>query len=406
MIRNFINSLKGDKVIWLITLFYIVFSLLTVYSFVPILVKIEGGTPFQYLSKHALYVLISVVTMYYVLKLPPIFFKRIAPIFFILSIALLAYTFLFGQKINNAGRWISIPFVSLTFQTSDLAKLALILQLGYLLDKKNKLLNSWKEGFLPIAFTVLLVVGLIFKDNFSTSFLILLIATVLMFIGEVPIMKIASLYAIIIGFASLAVLTQKTLPELNLLPRLETWENRIYNRYSGEAEQDADYIIKNAQAKNAELGIYNGGVIGKGPGNGKVKEFVPEAYADFFYASYVEEFGSIGAFLIIAGYLILFLRMVRISIKAEKIYERVVVMGIGLFIVAQALVNMFVCTGIIPVTGQNMPLLAMGGSAMVMTCVGIAIVQGIAAKYQKEEKVKANEESSDTEISETQIESV
>lgn len=398
MIKKLINRLKGDKVIWIITFIFVVFSLLSVYSFVPILVKIEGGTPLKYLSKHALYVGISVSAMLFILRFPSVFFNRISPALMVLSVVLLIYTFFFGQKVNGAGRWISIPIVSLTFQASDLAKLALILYLGRILEKRQAVLNSWKEGFLPILLPVVIVCGLIVKDNFSTAALVFMISMLLLFIGNVPFGKLAMLFGGIITLGFLAVMAHKALPDLNLLPRYETWENRLFNRYSENAVNDENYIVKNAQAKNAELGIYNGGIIGQGPGDGKVKEFIPEAYADFYYASFVEEFGLLGAIVLILFYLILFLRMIRIAIRADKMYEKITVTGIGITMMTQALINMMVCTGIFPVTGQNMPLLAMGGSAMIMTCTSIGIVQCIAAKYSDKSKTSPIDATANTAI--------
>lgn len=375
-----VNGWKGDKIIWMMLFFFILVSIISVYSFVPILVRIEGGTPFKYLFKHIVSIAISIFAMRYVLRFPPIFFKKIASIALYVSIALLVYTFFFGQKVNHAGRWITIPFISLTFQTSDIVKLALILYIAQVLDKKQEVLNSWKEAFVPLVIPIFIVFGFILKDNFSTAILVLLLSIALLYIGNYPIGKILSIFGIIIVMGSMAIVVHKSVPSLNILPRYETWENRIFNRFSEEAKDDPDYIINNAQAKNAELGIYNGGLIGQGLGNGKVKEFVPEAYADFYYASFVEEFGFFGAFFLLFFYFILFLRITRIALHTEKVYEKVIVFGIGIGMMAQALVNMFVCTGILPVTGQNMPLLAMGGSAMITAFVSIGIVQSIADK--------------------------
>ncbi len=396
--KNFINNLKGDKVIWVITLLLIMFSLLSVYSFVPILVKVEGGTPFKYLAKHALYIGISVAAMLYILRFPSVFFNKISPALLILSAGLLLYTLLFGQKVNDAGRWISIPIVSLTFQSSDVAKLALILYLARILDKKQTVLKSWKDGFLPILIPVIIICGLIVKDNFSTAGILFMVSVILMFIGNVPIGKLMALFAGIISIATITVMIHKALPDMNLLPRYETWENRLLNRYSDDAVNDEHYIINNAQAKNAELGIYNGGIFGQGPGDGKVKEFIPQAYADFYYASFVEEFGFVGAIFLVLFYFIFFLRMIRIAIKADKMHEKITVTGIAILMMTQVLVNMFVCTGVLPVTGQNMPLLAMGGSAMIMTCISIGIVQSIAAKYNKTANVKEEKEEKEEEI--------
>lgn len=392
MLKQFLSNLKGDKVIWILTLLLVGMSLLSVYSFVPILVKVEGGTPFSYLMKHTLYVFLSISVMLFILRFPSLFWNKIATPLLILSIGLLVYTFFFGQKVNGAGRWISIPIVSLTFQASDVAKLALILYLGRILDAKQAVLNSWKEGFWPIFLPVIIICGLIVKDNFSTAALLFMIAMVLMFIGNVPIAKLGTIFLGIISIGVFAVLLHKALPEANILPRYETWENRLFNRYSENAVNDENYVLNNAQAMNAELGIYNGGLTGQGVGKGKVKEFIPEAYADFFYASFVEEFGLIGAISLVFVYMILLFRIVRVSLKAEKMYEKITVIGIGIAMMVQALVNMLVCTGVFPVTGQNMPLLAMGGSAMIMTCIGIGIVQIIAAKYSKPIEKKSKEE--------------
>lgn len=392
MLKQFLSNLKGDKVIWILTLLLVGMSLLSVYSFVPILVKVEGGTPFSYLMKHTLYVFLSISVMLFILRFPSLFWNKIATPLLILSVGLLVYTFFFGQKVNGAGRWISIPIVSLTFQASDVAKLALILYLGRILDAKQAVLNSWKEGFWPIFLPVIIICGLIVKDNFSTAALLFMIAMVLMFIGNVPIAKLGTIFLGIISIGVFAVLLHKALPEANILPRYETWENRLFNRYSENAVNDENYVLNNAQAMNAELGIYNGGLTGQGVGKGKVKEFIPEAYADFFYASFVEEFGLIGAISLVFVYMILLFRIVRVSLKAEKMYEKITVIGIGIAMMVQALVNMLVCTGVFPVTGQNMPLLAMGGSAMIMTCIGIGIVQIIAAKYSKPIEKKSKEE--------------
>lgn len=385
--KQFLSNLKGDKAIWILTVILISVSLLSVYSFVPILVKVEGGTPLKYLMKHAMYIGLSVFAMYYILRFPSIFWNKISPALLVISIGLLVYTFFFGQKVNGAGRWISIPFVSLTFQASDVAKLALILYLGRVLDSKQHVLKSWKEGFWPIFIPVVIICGLIVKDNFSTAALLFLIAMALMFVGNVPFSKLLTVAGCIIAIGAFAVLIHKSFPEANILPRYETWENRILNRFSEDAVNDENYILNNAQAMNAELGIYNGGITGQGIGKGKVKEFIPEAYADFFYASFVEEFGFIGAVALVGVYLLLLFRIARIATKAEKMYEKITVIGIGISLMTQASVNMLVCTGVFPVTGQNMPLLAMGGSAMIMTCISISIVQIIAAKYSKANKV-------------------
>lgn len=381
--KEYLKYLKGDPVIWVVSLLLLSFSLVTVYSFVPILVKMEGGSPIQYLYKHFFYVLIGFFFMYWIHKRDSKYISQLAKFSFYLAVALLIYTLFFGSKINDAGRWIKIPFIGLTFQSSDFAKVAIIVYLSRLLVKYEDDLNSWRDGIVHIFWPVALICGLIVKDNFSTAALLFAICMTVMFIGKVPIKKliIILLGIVLIGF--LAVGLHKAAPDLNLLPRYQTWENRIFNKL----EDDKD-ILSNAQALNSRLAINNGKIFGQGVGDGKLKEYIPEAYADFYYASFVEEFGLFWALFLVIAYLILLHRIIRVALNAEKIFETYLCLGIGVLLLSQASVNMLVCTGVFPVTGQNMPLLAMGGSALIMACVSIGIVQSIAYNQQKKSKSK------------------
>jgi len=385
--RAYLNYLKGDRVIWIITLLMLAFSLVSVYSFVPILVKIEGGTPFKYLFKHLMYVVLGFGVMFWIHRRDSKYINQISKFGFVVAIALLIFTFFFGAKVNDAGRWIRIPFVGLTFQSSDFAKLALILYLSRMLVRKKEVLSSWKEGFGPVLWPVILICVLIFKDNFSTAALLFAICLVVMFIGNVPFVKLLSVVFGGIVLVALAVGLHKAAPELNLLPRYQTWENRIFNRIDAHVD-----VQSNAQANNAKLAIYNGSIVGLGVGDGQLKEYLPEAYADFYYASFVEEFGLISAIFLMLLYLILLFRIIRIGLRAESLFETYSSIGIGILLLTQASVNMLVCTGVFPVTGQNMPLLAMGGSALIMTCVAIGIIQSIAYKQEKQtETIVQNE---------------
>lgn len=388
MVQFLRKHFKGDLVIWVITLILLGFSLVSVYSFVPILVKIEGGTPFKYLFKHFIYILLAVLAMYWVHKRDPMYISKMSKIIYYGSIALLIFTLFFGTKVNEAGRWVKIPFVGLTFQSSDFAKLALLIYVSRMLVKKKDEMNDWKKGFLPVMAPIVIICGLIVKDNFSTAAILFMISFTLLFLGRVPFSKLFSvIFAGVLLFV-MAIGLHKALPDLNILPRYETWVNRFTNRY--ENNQDID-SPGNLQANNAEQAIYLGGFLGQGIGKGKVKEFIPEAYADFFYASFVEEFGSFSAIILILFYLILLYRIMRIALRSDQLFETYVCLGIGILLLSQAAVNMMVCTGIFPVTGQNMPFLAMGGSAMIMACIGIGIVQGVAQK--QEEKVSVESES-------------
>ena len=392
--KNILTYLKGDRVIWVITLLMLAFSLVSVYSFVPILIKIEGGTPFKYLFKHLIYVFIGLGIMYWVHKKDPKYVSQLSKFGFYLAVALLVFTFFFATKVNDAGRWVKIPFVGLTFQSSDFAKLALIIYVSRLLIKKKDKLNNWKEGFWPVVIPIIVICGLIVKDNFSTAALLFALSLTLLFLGRVPLLKIATVIGGGVGLLVFIILIHKAAPDLNLLPRYETWENRWFNRIS-----DDENIIENAQAMNAQLAIYNGratgsnlGLLGQGVGDGQLKEYLPEAYADFYYSSFVEEMGPIWAAVLVLLYLILLYRIMRIGLNSDNLFETYVCIGIGMLMLTQASVNMLVCTGVFPVTGQNMPLLAMGGSALIMSCLALGIVQGIANKQMAGKDQRENEE--------------
>jgi len=397
---DILKYLKGDRVIWIITLLLLAFSLVSVYSFVPILVKMEGGTPFKYLFKHLIYVFIGLGVMFWVHRTNPKYISQLAKFGFYLAVGLLIFTFFFATKVNDAGRWVRIPFVGLTFQSSDFAKLALVVYVSRLMMKKKDKLNDWREGFWPIVIPIIIICGLIVKDNFSTAAILFAISLTLLFLGRVPIMKILSFIGGGIALFMFIVLIHKAAPDLNLLPRLETWENRIFNQID-----DDQNVIDNAQAMNAELAIYSGRIDwsgsnfqpigGRGVGDGQLKEYLPEAYADFFYASFVEEFGPIVAGILLLLYLILLFRIMRIGLNSDSLFETYLCIGIGIIILSQAAVNMLVCTGMFPVTGQNMPLLAMGGSAMIMTCLSLGIVQSIAYKQEGKGEIESDAELSD-----------
>ena len=383
--RSYLKYLKGDSVIWLITILMMAFSLVTVYSFVPILVKIEGGSPFQYLSKHLVYVIIGFACMYVIHRLDSKYISQLAKFSYYLAIGLLLFTMFFGAKVNGAGRWIRIPFVQLTFQSSDFAKLALIIYLSKLLVRKKDKLNDWKEGIVPLMLPVVVICGLILKDNFSTSAMLFMLSMAMLFIGKVPFTKLSIMAAGGVGLIALTIGIHLAIPQLNLLPRYETWVNRIDNRMEDDISN-----VENAQVNNAKLAIHIGSFFGLGVGDGKLKSYTPEAYADFYYSSFVEEFGSISAIFLVLSYLILLLRIIKIALKTDDLFQSYVCMGIGIHLLTQASINMLVCTGIFPVTGQNMPFMAMGGSALIMACVSIGVIQSFSYQLQKQSKQEQN----------------
>lgn len=375
MKKLLVTYLKGDLVIWVITLLLLALSIVTVYSFVPILVKMEGSTPFHYLFKHLIYIVIGFFSIYFLHKVDPKYFFLVAKFGYYFAIALLVFTFFFGKEVNGAGRWVSIPFIGLTFQSSDFAKLALFLYLARLLVSKKGKLDSWKEGILPLMLPIVVICGLIFKDNLSTALLLFVLSMAVLFIGQVPYSKLFTMLGAGIALLLLVIGIHTLFPQANLLPRYETWKNRLTNKVATEQN-----LVENAQALDARKAIHAGKWLGLGVGDGKLKEYLPEAYADFYYASFVEEFGVISAFVLILLYMILLFRIIRIGLKSDQLFETYICLAIGLHLLAQASINMLVCTGVFPVTGQNMPFLAMGGSALIMACVSLGIIQAIARK--------------------------
>lgn len=378
MKKILLTNFKGDMVIWVITFIFLALSVVTVYSFVPILVKIEGGTPFQYLFKHLIYVLLGFGSIYLVHRIDSKYINQIAKFGYYFAVALLLFTFFFGKEINGAGRWVSIPLVGLTFQSSDFAKLALFLYLSKLLVRKKDKLNDWKEGIFPLMIPIVVICGLIFKDNLSTALLLFVLSMTVLFLGQVPLIKLLTMAGAGILFLLLVIGIHTSFPEANILPRYETWKNRLTNKIGTEQN-----IVENAQALDARRAINAGSWLGMGVGDGKLKEYIPEAYADFYYASFVEEFGFVFSFFLVFLYLILLYRIIRIGLKSSSLFETYVSLAIGLHLLSQVSINMLVCTGVFPVTGQNMPFLAMGGSALIMACVSIGIVQSFAVKQHE-----------------------
>jgi len=387
MKKLLITYLKGDLVIWIITLLLLALSIVTVYSFVPILVKMEGSSPFHYLFKHMIYVVLGFTSIFFLHRVDPKYFAQIAKFSYYFAVALLIFTFFFGKEVNGAGRWVSIPLIGLTFQSSDFAKLALFLYLSRLLVRKKDKLNDWKEGILPLMIPIVVICSLIFKDNLSTSLLVFALAIAVLFIGQVPMSKLLTMGGAGVLLLMIVIGLHTAIPQANILPRYETWKNRLANKVTTEQN-----IVENAQALDARRAIHAGSWVGLGVGDGKLKEYLPEAYADFYYASFVEEFGFVSALLLTFIYMVLLFRIIRIGLKSDQLFETYVCMAIGLHLLAQASINMLVCTGVFPVTGQNMPFLAMGGSALLMACVSIGIIQAIAVKQASVTTAQIDEE--------------
>lgn len=372
--------IKGDKVVWLVVLLLAILSVLAVYSsIVTLAYKYKDGDTLYYLFKHAIILIVGFGLMLMAHNLNYKYYSRISQIAIVISIPLLALTLMTGANINDASRWLVIPVINQTFQTSDLAKLALIMYLARILYKKQTDLNDFKSVFMYLMLPVLLVCGFIFPANFSTAAMLFTTSMIIMFIGRVPIKYILSLIGILLATLLLALTVASAKPDL--LPRLGTWVSRIETFTQG-GDSDSNY-----QADQAKIAIATSGVIiGKGPGGSTQRNFLPHPYSDFIYAIIIEEYGLIGGFFVIVLYLILFYRGIKIAQRAEKTFGTFLAVGLSFSLVFQAMINMAVAVNLFPVTGQPLPLVSMGGTSIWFTCLAIGIILSVSRKSEPSNK--------------------
>jgi cell division protein FtsW len=374
--------IKGDKVVWLVVFLLAILSVLAVYSsIVTLAYKYKGGDTLYYLIKHSIILFVGFWLMLLAHNLNYKYYSRISQIALFISVPLLLLTLLTGANINDASRWLVIPVINQTFQTSDLAKLALIMYLARLLYKKQDNIKDFKSAFLPIMVPVLLVCGLILPANFSTAAMLFTTCLIIMFIGRVNIKYILSLIGIGLGSLMLMLLIAKAKPDL--LPRLDTWVSRIESFSEGDSEG-------NYQADQAKIAIATGFPFGKGPGGSTQRNFLPHPYSDFIYAIIIEEYGLTGGFAVIILYLILFYRGIKIAQKSEKTFGTFLAVGLSFSLVFQAMINMAVAVNLFPVTGQPLPLVSMGGTSIWFTCLAIGIILSVSRKKEDEKSKNIN----------------
>jgi len=376
---SFVNKyIKGDKIVWLVVLLLAILSILTVYSsIVTLAYKYKDGDTIYYLMKHLFILVVGFGLMLGAHNLNYKYYSRISQLAIFISVPLLAITLIFGANINDASRWLVIPVINQTFQTSDLAKLALIMYLARLLYKKQDNIQDFKSAFLPIMVPVLLVCGLILPANFSTAAMLFTTCLIIMFIGRVNIKYILALIGI--GITSLVLLLAIASAKPDLLPRMGTWAKRIESFSAGGSSG-------NYQADQAKIAIASGYPFGKGPGGSTQRNFLPHPYSDFIYAIVIEEYGLTGGVGVIILYLILFYRGIKIAQKAEKTYGTFLAVGLSFSLVFQAMINMAVAVNLFPVTGQPLPLVSMGGTSIWFTCLAIGIILSVSRNTEKPEK--------------------
>lgn len=382
-----LSKVKGDRYIWLVVFVLSVFSVLAVYSSTETLAyKSAGGNTEYYLIKHTTILIFGIFLMYLSHLIPFKYYSRIAQILLWISVPALLYTMFLAPEVNDASRWITLPVINLTFQTSDLARFALIMYTARILSKTQDKVDSFKEAFVPVILPIAIICALILPENLSTASVLFFTCIVLMFVGRVNfkyiLLTVGSgivLLGIVIGLSYL-------LPDVG---RLGTWNTRVESFING-GNDDEEF-----QVEQAKIAIAKGKILGVGPGNSTQKDILPYPYADFIYATIIEEYGLFGGVVFIFLYLVLLYRCIKIVIKAPSSFGALLAVGLGLCLTIQAFANMAVAVHLVPTTGLTLPLVSMGGTSLWFTSLSIGIILSVSREIEvKEEKdsAKAEEE--------------
>jgi len=387
---NLLNKTKGDKVIWAIVILLTMISILVVYSSVGSLAYRMNKSTESYLFRQIGYICLGVLIIYFAHRVNYTIYSRLSSILFVISVPLLLYTLLYGSHINDASRWIRLPVINLTFQTSDLAKLALFMYMSRLLSRRQNVIKDFKKGFLPLIIPVGIICVLIAPANLSTSLLIGGIALLLMFIGRVNLKHIM----LVVGAACIPIVflvavsthyydkvdhDTKDLPAVLSVGRMPTWIKRVQEFMYSEKE-DASY-----QVQQAKIAIATGGIFGKGPGKSEERNFLPHPYSDFIYAIIIEEYGLIGGTVILLIYLLFLFRSIKLFQRCPYAFGAFLAVALSFTLVIQALVNMAVNVNLFPTTGVTLPLVSMGGSSLLFTCFSIGIILSVARNVEQAE---------------------
>ena len=370
--QKFIDKyIRGDKVIWTVIIILSLYSLVMAYSSSSNLAfRIAGGNVIPYLMKHLLILIMGVVLIIYLQFFNFKYFSRLSQIGIFVSIVLLFVTLLFGVNKGNASRWI------MGFQPSDLAKLILVIYVARMMVYKQVKIKDFKKGLAPILWPIGIICALILPADFSTAAMLFLVCFIMLFVGGAKLKHLGSIIGSGLVVFLFLILINLAFP--GLLPRVDTWKSRIISFESGNKKE-------NYQAEMAKRAVANGFLFGKGPGKGNIKNDLYSAQSDFIYASSIEEFGSLfGGLGIVVLYLILFFRSIRIMNKTESKFGSYVVFGLSFMMVFQSLINMGVGVNLFPVTGQPLPLISMGGTSILFTCISFGIILNISRTVYKD----------------------
>jgi cell division protein FtsW len=379
--KQLVNKLKGDRVIWSFVALLALFSFMPVFSASSNLAYIGHGTgnTLGYLVKHLAHICIGFAIIYFVHKVPYHYFKAISKGALYVVWVLLAYTLIKGTVIAgaNASRWIQVPFIGITFQTSTLASMVLFIFVARYLSKTRAVPITFKSSILELWLPVFITLMFILPANFSTTALIFAMVLMLVFIGKYPLKYIAIVVGSGILFLTFFILIAKAFPDSRFFSRVGTWGNRIENFRTDKPDED------NYQIEKAKIAIASGKIYGLGPGKSVQKNFLPQSSSDFIFAIIVEEYGLIGGFGVLTLYLLLLFRFVIASHKANTLFGKLVVVGLGFPMIFQAMINMAVAVELLPVTGQTLPLISSGGSSIWMTCFALGIIISVTKKDEE-----------------------
>jgi len=375
-INALLERTKGDRWIWIIILLLSMISIMVVYSATGAIAYKKGISVEKYLLfKHVIFVLLGIGMIYIAHLLDYKYYAGISKILMIITVPLLFYTLIFGQSLNDASRWVKIPVIGLTFQTSDLAKLSLITFLARMLTRKQENIKDVRSAFLPIMGSVCVVFVLIALANLSTALMLFGVSILLLIIGRISIKQIATVCA---GGLVLLMLV------VFLGPRRETYKSRI-NSFLHPELQHSD---KTYQSDHAKIALATGGVLGKGPGNSTERNFLPHPYSDFIFAIIIEEYGTVGGLAVMVLYLVLLYRCVRIVTRSPKAFGALLAAGLSFSLTIQAFANMAVAVGLGPVTGVPLPLVSMGGTSMIFTSIAFGIILSVSRDVEENSSVK------------------
>ena len=392
--NRILNKTSGDKVIWGVVILLVLVSLLVVYSATGSLAyKMYKGNTEIYLFKQVAFIACGIMLIYFSHRVNYTIYSRVARILFILSIPLLIYTLFFGVRLNEGSRWIRLPLINLTMQTSDLARLALFMYLARQLSRRQHKIKDFKKGFIHVITPVLIICALIAPANLSTSLLLGASCLMLLFIGRVRtkhlLMTIGIAIIPLLFLIVAAVIQHKSNVEEVVLKkeaapgifnRVETWINRVEGFIYGGQDTENENMY---QVNQAKIAIAKGGIMGAGPGNSEQRNFLPQAYNDFIYAIIIEEYGLLGGAFIIFIYLVFLYRSIRIFKRCPFAFGAFLALGLSFTLVIQAIANMAVNVNLFPVTGITLPLVSMGGSSFLFTCLSIGIILSVARNVEQ-----------------------